>query len=203
MAGHQRVPAPVDHRNYCVGLATRAEEERGQQARMIWYATLALLRCVSSSPAAAVRALTTRLTGQTDPASLPETGNEADDRVFDGTGEGLSQSDIEPAAALDEEAALLKGLISTAEKLSGTKGDPKLAALVSHLRGLLKEGFKPVVFCRYVATAHYVASHLAKEFPAATIDAVTGEYSPEERAERFQALGENESPVMVARRHSL
>ena len=185
-------------RNYCVGLATRAEEERGQQARMIWYATLALLRCVSSSPAAAVRALTTRLTGQADTASLPEPGSEGEDRVFDGTGEGLSQSDIEPAAALDEEAALLKGLISTAEKLSGTKGDPKLAALVSHLRGLLKDGFKPVVFCRYVATAHYVASHLAKEFPAATIDAVTGEYSPEEREERVQALGENESPVMVA-----
>lgn len=185
-------------RNYCVGLATRAEEERGQQARMIWYATLALLRCVSSSPAAAVRALTTRLTGQADSAALPEPGSEGEDRVFDGTGEGLSQSDIEPAAALDEEAALLKGLISTAEKLSGTKGDPKLAALVSHLRGLLKDGFKPVVFCRYVATAHYVASHLAKEFPEATIDAVTGEYSPKEREERVQALGENESPVMVA-----
>jgi superfamily II DNA or RNA helicase len=185
-------------RDYCVGLATRAEESRGQQARMIWYATLALLRCVSSSPAAAVRALTTRLDGRIDPEIDSQGEIAPEDRVFDGTGDGLGQSDLEPAAAMDEEVELLRTLIATAEKLSGTKGDPKLASLISHLRGLLKEGFKPVVFCRYVATARYVAAHLAKEFPEATVDAVTGEYSPEEREERVMALGESNMPLMVA-----
>jgi superfamily II DNA or RNA helicase len=186
-------------RDYCVGLATRAEESQGQHARMIWYATLALLRCVSSSPAAAAKALGTRLSGTLaiSPDADLEIGDD-EERIYDGTGDELNQSDIEPAAAMDEEAARLKDLIATAEKLSGTKGDPKLASLVVHLRQLLTDGFRPVVFCRYIATARYVAEHLAKEFKKATVDAVTGEYSSDERLERVEALGEAEQPILVA-----
>ncbi len=117
---------------------------------------------------------------------------------FDGSSDELTQSDIEPAAAMESEAARLKDLIATAEKLSGTKGDPKLAALVAHLKGLLKDGFRPVVFCRYIATARYVAQHLAAEFKQATVDAVTGEYSSTEREERVERLGEADLPILVA-----
>ncbi len=176
-------------RDYCVGLATRAEESQGQQARMIWYATLALLRCVSSSPAAAAKALETRLSHQ-DPTAPPELSEDDDDRLYDGSGGELSQSDLEPAAAMDEEAQKLTTLIEKARQLTGIKGDPKLAALVTHVRQLLKDGFHPVVFCRYIATARYVAQQLAAEFKDATVDAVTGEYPSEEREERVFALGE-------------
>lgn len=187
-----------DVRLYCVGLATRAEESQGQHARMIWYATLALLRCVSSSPAAASKALETRLSGRVETPGSDADASIEDDRVFDGVGSELSQTDIEPAAAMDDEANTLKSLIATAQQLAGMKGDPKLAALVTHLRGLLKDGFRPVVFCRYIATARYVAQHLASEFKGATVDAVTGEYPSEEREERVFALGESEQPILVA-----
>ncbi len=187
-------------RDYCVGLATRAEESQGQQARMIWYATLALLRCVSSSPAAAAKALETRLS-HSDP-SVPSDpfvlSDEDDERLCDGTGAELSLSDLEPAAAMDEEVQKLTSLIEKARQLTGTKGDPKLAALIAHLRQLLKDGFKPVVFCRYIATARYVAQQLTAEFKGATVDAVTGEYPSEEREERVFALGEAEQPILVA-----
>lgn len=186
-----------DVRDYCVGLATRAEETQGQQARMIWYATLALLRCVSSSPAAAAKALATRLT-HTDPSDSSDLSDPEDERLFDGESDELTQSDIEPAAAMDEEAARLTKLIATAEKLSGTRGDPKLATLIVHLRQLLKDGFRPVVFCRYIATARYVAQHIAAEFKDATVDAVTGEYSSDERELRVETLGEAETPILVA-----
>lgn len=187
-------------RDYCVGLATRAEESQGQQARMIWYATLALLRCVSSSPAAAAKALETRLShqDQSDPSNPPELSDDDDDRLYDGTGGELSLSDLEPAAAMDEEAQKLQDLIEKARQLTGTKGDPKLAALVAHIRQLLKDGFKPVVFCRYIATARYVAQQLATEFKDATVDAVTGEYPSDEREERVFTLGESEQPILVA-----
>lgn len=184
-------------RDYCVGLATRAEESQGQQARMIWYATLALLRCVSSSPAAAAKALETRLSHQ-DPTAPPELSDEDDDRLYDGTGGELSQSDLEPAAAMDEEAQKLQDLIEKARQLTGTKGDPKLAALVVHVRQLLKDGFRPVIFCRYIATARYVAQQLTAEFKDATVDAVTGEYPSEERRDRVEELGEAEQPILVA-----
>ena len=185
--------------DYCVGLATRAEQSQEHNARMIWYATLALLRCVSSSPAAAARALETRLSGTVTTETAADLDiSDDDERVFDGAGGELSQSDIEPAAAMDEETANLKGLIDTARRLAGVKGDPKLAALIAHLRKLLADGFRPVVFCRYIATAQYVAQHLATEFKTATVEAVTGEYPSEEREERVNLLGEADQPILVA-----
>ncbi|EQD46399.1 SNF2 family-related helicase, partial [mine drainage metagenome] len=48
---------------YCRELAESHAQADTGGARLIWYATLALLRCVASSPAAAVKALTTRLDG--------------------------------------------------------------------------------------------------------------------------------------------
>ena len=189
-----------DVRDYCVGLATRAEQTQGQHARMIWYATLALLRCVSSSPAAAAKALETRLAGSSisDPAAVLELAEDEDERLYDGAGAELTQSDIEPAAAMDDEAGKLQALIDTAHRLNGAKGDPKLAALVVHLRGLLKDGFRPVVFCRYIATARYIAQHLSTEFKDATVEAITGEYPSDEREERVNLLGEAELPILVA-----
>ena len=75
---------------------------------------------------------------------------------------------------------------------------PKLATLIQHIGQLLKDGFRPVVFCRYVATAHYVAEHLKKAFPKVGIEAVTGELTPEERRERVESLEEAESHILVA-----
>jgi len=177
---------------YCTDLAGRTEREGTSSSRLIWYATLALMRCVASSPAAAVRALTTRLTG-----SLEEMEALADEeRIYDGQTDDLRVNDLEPAACL-EDATRLKELIAQARVLSG-KDDPKLAALLRHLDALIKDGFRPVVFCRYVATAHYVAEHLQQHFKNATIDAVTGEYTPEEREERVSSLGETDHPILVA-----
>lgn len=49
---------------YCRELAETVERSGNEGgARLIWYATLALLRCVASSPAAAAKALNTRLEG--------------------------------------------------------------------------------------------------------------------------------------------
>ena len=181
--------------SYCIEFAARTEREEGGAARLIWYATMALLRCVASSPAAAEKALTTRLAGTRD--ELEALADE--DRVLDGTADELAATDIEPAAQL-EDAERLKGLIDEARALAGDSSDPKLAALIQHLRALIDEGFRPVVFCRYVATAHYVAEHLRKHLSDATVDTVTGEYTPKERELRVAELGaeSNARPVLVA-----
>jgi hypothetical protein len=182
-----------DVQDYCLDLAGRREQESGQAARLIWYATLALLRCVSSSPQAAVKALSTRLTGTME--EMQALAN--DERLHDGHNDDLSGSDLEPAAALDD-AVRLQSLIDQATALSGSRDDPKLAALIHHLEPLIAADFRPVVFCRYIATAHYVADHLRQHFHEATLDAITGEYTPEERDLRVAELGENEHPILVA-----
>jgi hypothetical protein len=56
-----------------------------------------------------------------------------------------------------------------------------------------------VVFCRFIATAHYVARHLRDELSDATVGVVTGEMPPEERAERVARIGAAEGArVLVA-----
>ncbi len=179
--------------DYCIDLARRMETRDNAIRHMIWYATLALLRCVASSPAAAEKALTTRLTG-----SLEEMQALADEeRLHDGTEDALAANDLEPAAAMEETAAL-RELIETAQRLQGRAGDPKLGALLQHLGELLREGYRPVVFCRYIATAHYVAEHLTKHFRDARVEAITGELTPEERELRVAELSHAGSPVLVA-----
>lgn len=180
--------------DYCRELAETVEQQEQQGgARLIWYATLALLRCVASSPAAAVKALTTRLEG-----TVPDEALLGDERLHDGEADDLSGSDLEPPAQVQDAAPRLQALIADAQRLSGKAGDPKLAALIRHIDLLVKDGYHPVVFCRYIATAHYVAEHLKAAFPKASVDAVTGELTPEERRERVDELEDAEQRILVA-----
>lgn len=179
--------------DYCRELAEAAEQQGVTGGSgLMWYATLALLRCVASSPAAAVKALTTRLEGTQSEDELL-----TDERLHDGAADDLSTSDLEPPAQV-QDASRLQALITTAQRLSGQSGDPKLAALIQHVGQLLKDAYHPVVFCRYIATAHYVADHLKAKFPQATIEAITGELTPEERRERVEDMGEADSRILVA-----
>lgn len=178
--------------DYCTEIAEEIERQESGSARLIWYATLALLRCVASSPAAAAKALSTRLEG-----ALLDEDLLTDERLHDGEADDLASSDLEPPAQLDQ-AAHLQGLIAQARQLSGRKGDPKLAVLLQHLVQLLADGFHPVVFCRYVATAHYVAEHLRAQFADVQVEAVTGELTPEERRERIEAMETADSRILVA-----
>jgi len=179
--------------DYCRELAETIEtREQAGGARLIWYATLALLRCVASSPAAAVKALTTRLEG-----ALPNDTLLSNERLYDGEADDLSINDLEPPAQL-QDAGRLESLIADARRLSGKAGDPKLAALIRHIGLLVKDGYHPVVFCRYIATAHYVAEHLKAAFPKATIEAITGEFTPQERRERVDDMENAEQRILVA-----
>jgi superfamily II DNA or RNA helicase len=181
-----------DVQSYCRELAESVEASGNGNARLIWYATLALLRCVASSPAAAVKALSTRLAGALDNENCL-----TDDRLYDGQAEDLAGSDLEPPAQW-QDVGRLQDLIAQAESLSGKAGDPKLAILIEHVKHLLAEGYHPVIFCRYIATAHYVAEHLRKQFPSVTVESVTGEYTPDEREQRVQAMDDADQRLLVA-----
>lgn len=188
--------------DYARELVVRTEGQGLREQRMGWWAALALLRCISSSPAAAVNALRTRLDGaskgeESDELSLEDIEAQAGDRVLDGIDDALSTDDIEPAAQT-EDSVLLQQLIVDAEKLAGAAHDPKLAKLLEHLTLLVKEGFQPVVFCRYIATAHYLADFLRGKFKDAIVKAVTGELTPGEREAAVEELGDTDKRILVA-----
>jgi superfamily II DNA or RNA helicase len=175
--------------NYCAEIVAAAGQDALRQ-RLNFWGTLALMRCVASSPAAAVQALRTR-------AGLAEGEEEGlRDRVFDGAADALPEDDVEPSAATDDPA--LQNLITAAEKLVGQSGDPKLKLVTDHLDELLKEGFNPVVFCRYIATAHYLGRHLSGRFKGVTLDVVTGELTADERRAKVESLGDAEQRLLIA-----
>ena len=77
--------------------------------------------------------------------------------------------------------------------------------LAREVKKLLAEGFRPVIFCRYIATAHYVDEELKTLLPErrTLVAAITGELTPEEREAHILRLGETDdnegrTPVLVA-----
>lgn len=189
--------------DYARELVREAEGLDTLHQRLNWWAALALLRCISSSPAAAVRALQTRLgraEGEgtaSDAAQLADIEAQGINTVLDGSSEkGLSNDDIEPGAVVEEDAERLRSLIDKAASLAGDN-DPKLQQLIVEVRALVKQGFRPVVFCRYIATAHYVAAALQPLFKDHEVISVTGELSPGEREEQILALRDIDKPAIL------
>jgi superfamily II DNA or RNA helicase len=176
--------------DYCASVVAAAGEDTKRQ-RLNFWGTLALMRCVASSPAAAVQALRTRAGLESEIAE-----DDVEARVFDGSADALPDDDVEPAAASDDKA--LAALIEQAEELAGQAGDPKLKLLTEHVAELVKDGFNPVVFCRYIATAHYLGLHLGSKIKNVTVSVVTGELTAEERKEKVDLLGDAEQRILVA-----
>ena len=194
---------------YARTMVQRTEGGTKLQQRMSWWAALALLRCASSSPAAASLALRTRLKaaeGVSEKASIEHLDQAAGESVMDESADdSLSLKETVPAGTIDdiEDAETLRHLIDRADALRGPAKDPKLSALIKEVKDLLKHAFRPVVFCRYIATAHYIGAELCKVLNAKTahVEVVTGELTSDQREERIEALGELEGkivPVLVA-----
>ena len=176
---------------YCRQVVASAEGDERRQ-RLSFWGTLALLRCAASSPAAAVLALRTRA-GFDDNA---EDRANLLDQLFDGEADALLDDDLEPAAGFDDPA--LAALVARATDLAGTSGDPKLHILVEHVKKLVADGFSPVVFCRYIATAHYLHRSLTAALPGVRVALVTGEDASEQRAATVESLTDEDRCVLVA-----
>lgn len=179
---------------YCEGV-TEGAGEGARERRLAFWGTLALLRCVTSSPAAAARALRTRLARPEDPEGVDRLAAQVFDLEAEETG-GEATDDLEPGA--DSGDPELQALLEQAVALAGDGHDPKLATLSSHLEQLLDEGFSPIVFCHYIATAYHVAERLRSKFRDVQISVVTGELPPEARREAVDAMGEHDRRLLVA-----
>ncbi len=177
---------------YCVGVATRVDGEKAR--RLAFWGTLALMRCVGSSPAAALSALRNRFGGMAEQDALEPI-------LFD-TDEGdFADTDLEPATALDtEEAAELRALIAKAERLVASfDKDPKLRELIRWVTSLTKEkGARPVVFCRFINTAEAIGAALQGVFKKYKVEVVTGRLTPDERRLRVEALEDYPDRILVA-----
>jgi SNF2 family DNA or RNA helicase len=189
--------------------------EAAQRQRIRWWAALALLRSVSSSPRAAMETLRNRaaFADALSAGEIEELGRRnVLDMIEDESDEG---SDVVPGAEADAADSdggspsstrrRLRGLADEAEALIGS--DPKLIRGMSLVRDLMKQGRNPIVFCRYIATAEYVADALREDLARAankrelgdvTVESVTGRLPSEERKKRVEDLADKPRRVLVA-----
>jgi len=193
-------------------LVQTGEQETGWRRRGRYWTALALLRCVMSSPAAAVASLQTRAT-----ASARD-GLSQDIDTLDAHGtsfvldplEGETAEDVTPgglvATGQDEmtgaERRRLRALARRAQKLAGTAEDTKLARLEEIVAGLVAEGYQPIVWCRFIATSDYLAAQLQerleKRWRDIRVVSITGALAEDERQVRLKELAREPRRVLVA-----
>jgi superfamily II DNA or RNA helicase len=183
------------------------DSEGGQlRQRVRYWSALALLRALASSPRAAAATLRTRAANLTaeDPAEADQLGRSA---VLDLPDEETTESadatpgaDADPGGGDTPQRRRLRRFAGRAESLEGA-ADTKLKLLTETVTGLLLDGFNPIVFCRFIDTADYVAEHLAKRLSNGyAVAAVTGLLPPDEREARIRELTADPErrPVLVA-----
>ncbi len=178
------------------------------QQRVRYWAALALLRIVMSSPQAALDALANRLKAPTDwsvdvmdaarrPQVLDVTEGDAarDELPLDVIGAGTEELG-------DGGDRQLRALSRQAQALLAAGADPKLEQAVNVVKRLVAEGVHPIIFCRFISTAHYVAARMRAAFDreprGVTVDVVTGDMADEERFRRIAALMTASRHVLVA-----
>src|SRR5262249_16896185 len=140
-----------------------------------------------SSPAAAVATLETRH------EALAKEEEDADFRLFvfesaeDRTDDEPPVPPVEGAEATlaDAERRRLRELDKLAKALINSPGDTKLTRCAELVSALLQDGFHPIVWCRYIATADYLAERLQKtlqrSFPHLRVVSITGRFGDDER----------------------
>lgn len=168
--------------------------------RIRWWAALGLLRALASSPAAAAETLSNRATlaDEQDVGLIDSLGQ---DLVYDPAEDERQTLDTTPGAQTEsgasEDTRRLLAFAHRAETLRGDK-DAKLGKLTAIVKDLLAGGHQPIVFCRFIATAEYVAQALRGRLDGVEVRAVTGRLSPEEREAVVAELGTAKRRVLVA-----
>ena len=189
---------------FCSEMVRSGESLTRRQQRVRYWGALALLRCVMSSPAAALAAMETRHEG------LPAGEEEPDFRsfVFESGDDRTDDSQPTPPIASaegemrDSDRRKLRELGKLAAGLMRDTGDTKLARCSELVSELLRDGYHPILWCRYIATAEYLAASLerllSKKFRDLRVVAITGNLSDEERRAKIEELGNEKLRVLVA-----
>ena len=191
---------------FCSELIQTGERLEQRRRRVRYWGALALLRCVMSSPAAAAAALAKRA-GDADATESPELGEEAryEPFVFEATHDVTDDETPTPpirrteADIPDRDRRRLRQLEKLALAIRYSPDDTKLARCAKVVHKLIRDGFHPIVWCRYVATADYVADGLRQTLPERVqVTAISGRIGDEERRAMIDAIDPDQPRVLVA-----
>jgi superfamily II DNA or RNA helicase len=181
------------------GISTEGFSEN--KVRMKYFAALSLLRGVMSSPACGFEMLQRRK------AKITENDEILDEEVKENpiVERWDEQSDteqieiIERADLTENEWETLNRLSRKAAELQNIEKDTKIKRALDQIRVWINKGQSPIIFCRFIATAQYVAKILKEHLPKdIDIRAITSELSDEERREKIDEMAKSHKRVLVA-----
>lgn len=171
------------------------------KARIKYFAILSLLRGVMSSPAAGFEMLHKRKLRLAEPDEITA-DDVKDNPVIEKWDEQSDSEQIEVldrAELSDDEWSILNRLAQKAAELTNIHKDPKVKLGADQVKIWINKGQSPIVFCRFIATAHYVAKILKEQLPKdVDVRAITSELSDEERREKIDEMGKSPKRVLVA-----
>ena len=182
----------------------------GQRTQRAHYWTaLGLLRGVMSSPGAGVKMLAARLDRLVEAEA---TGTELadDESVLNPVGDrelGV-EADVAPTPIMAHgdwtahQRRQLRSFFRRLGDLAGPESDQKLYAASVVIEDWISSGFHPVVFCRYIETAHYVGEHLTAllhaTIPSLDVQVITSEDPDDLRKQRIEEMAGSRSRLLVA-----
>ena len=171
------------------------------KARIKYFAALSLLRGVMSSPAAGFEMLQKRKSKITEPFDVADEDVKDNPIVekWDEQNDTEQIEIIERAGLTDSEWNTLHKLSQKAAALIHIDKDQKVKRATEQIKIWLNKGQSPIIFCRFIATAHYVANILKQQLPKdVDVRAITSELSDEERREKIDEMGLSAKRILVA-----
>ncbi len=181
------------------GIST--EGVAANKARIKYFAALSLLRGVMSSPAAGFEMLQKRKSKIAEPDEI--TAEELKDNPIVEKWDEQSDSEqieiIDRAGLSESEWNILHRLAQKAAELTKIEKDHKVKLGAEQIKHWINKGQSPIVFCRFIATAQYVAKILKEYLPKdVDVRAITSELSDEERREKIDEMAKSPKRVLVA-----
>ncbi len=179
-------------------------ESMDRKRRVRYWTALALLRGVMSSPAAGCEMFKTRLKKAEEAAEAPdeEETNPIMDEDYGGEGDFTPTQVMERTDWTAAERKSLVGLAESLESLKGIEQDAKARELLKIIDEWVAEGFHPVIFCRYIATANYLGEvlkpEIRKKHKDADVQVITSEDPDELRKERIEGMGASAKRILIA-----
>jgi superfamily II DNA or RNA helicase len=181
----------------------------GRKQRYNYWDALALLRGVMSSPAAGIsmlvkKAQKKKITDEEDESASNEVESES---VMDND---YSNDDNLPLSVLakgstvnDSESKRLLGYAKRMESLYGIEHDHKAKEALIQIKTYIERGYNPIIFCRYIHTANYLASILkdalkGKNFKNLHIEVITSELNDELRRDKIEVMNKSERRLLIA-----
>ncbi len=175
------------------------------QNRMRYWAALALLRGIMSSPAAGLEMLKNRVEKREEEISkIEEEIYQADNPNIEQTEKDSDfvQSDLIDQAELNsDEIEEIKKLSKGLENLRGIEKDRKAKEALKIIKEWTegKNHFNTIIYCRFIATANYLGSILRENLPnSIEVQTVTSELADEQRKEKIDEMGKHKKRLLIA-----